>query len=107
MVRRLTRLESKVPAKEKASAALSSLLAAALLTGLKATVGLMTGSLGMLSEAAHSALDFVAALATYLSVRLADRPADSSHTFGHGKFEQLSALVETGLLLITCAWIAY
>lgn len=107
MVTRLARVETKVPAREKASVALSSLFAAALLTGLKASVGIMTGSLGMLSEAAHSALDFVAALATYVSVRLADRPADSSHPFGHGKFEQLSALVETGLLLITCAWIAF
>jgi cation diffusion facilitator family transporter len=107
MVSRFARLEFKVPAKEKASVALSSLLAAALLTALKAAVGLTTGSLGLLSEAAHSALDFVAALTTYLSVRLADKPADSSHPFGHGKFEHLSALVETGLLLITCAWIAF
>jgi cation diffusion facilitator family transporter len=105
MVTRLARLETTLPAREKASVALSSLVAAALLTGLKGAVGIMTGSLGLLSEAAHSGLDFIAALTTYLSVRLADKPADSSHPFGHGKFEQLSALVETGLLLITCAGI--
>lgn len=85
--------------------ALSSLGAAALLTGLKTTVGLLTGSLGILSEAAHSALDLIAALITYISVRESDKPADPSHPFGHGKFEQLSAFIETGLLLVTCAWI--
>jgi cation diffusion facilitator family transporter len=94
-----------VPAREKASVALASLLTAALLTGLKLVVGFATGSLGILSEGAHSALDFVAALVTYVSVRVADRPADYSHPFGHGKVEHLSALVETGLLLATCAWI--
>lgn len=81
------------------------MLAAALLTILKTAVGLLTGSLGILSEAAHSALDLVAALVTYISVRLADRPADSSHPFGHGKFEHLSAFIQTGLLLLTCVWI--
>ncbi|MGH9327684.1 MAG: cation-efflux pump [Terriglobia bacterium] len=89
----------------KQSVALGSLLAAALLTILKTVVGLMTGSLGILSEAAHSALDLVAAVVTLISVRLADRPADASHPFGHGKFEQLSAFVQTGLLLVTCVWI--
>lgn len=89
----------------KQSVALSSLVAAALLTLLKTAVGLLTGSLGILSEAAHSALDLVAALVTYISVRLADRPADSSHPFGHGKFEHLSAFIQTGLLLLTCIWI--
>lgn len=105
MVTRSARLEAELPSKEKRAVAVSSLIAAAFLTALKAAVGVMTGSLGMLSEAAHSALDFVAALATYISVRLSDKPADSSHPFGHGKFEHLSAFIETGLLLITCAWI--
>lgn len=101
------RLAVEIPAREKQSVALASLFAAALLTGLKMIVGLTTGSLGILSEAAHSALDLVAALVTYISVRLADRPADSSHPFGHGKFEHLSAFIETALLLITCAWIVW
>jgi cation diffusion facilitator family transporter len=105
MVSSLPRLETEIPSREKRSVALVSLLAAGFLSVLKLVVGLMTGSLGMLSEAAHSALDSVAALATYLSVRLADKPADPSHPFGHGKFEHLSAFIETGLLLITCAWI--
>lgn len=67
----------------------------------------MTGSLGILSEAAHSGLDLVAALVTWFAVRVSDRPADSSHHYGHGKVENLSALVEILLLLLTCAWIIY
>lgn len=95
----------QVPTEEKQAVALSSLGAAALLTALKTVVGLTTGSLGILSEAAHSGLDLVAALITFVSVRESDKPADPSHPFGHGKFEQLSAFIETGLLLVTCAWI--
>lgn len=94
---------TSVPAREKRSVALSSLVAATLLTALKVVVGVLTGSLGILSEAAHSGLDLVAAAITYLSVRLADRPADLDHPFGHGKFEHLSAFFQTGLLLVTCA----
>lgn len=85
--------------------ALSSVAAAALLTTLKAAVGLLTGSLGILSEAAHSALDLVAAVITYTSVRVADKPADPEHPFGHGKVEHLSAFVQTGLLAVTSVWI--
>lgn len=85
--------------------ALTSVLAAGLLTVFKLGVGVLTGSLGILSEAAHSGLDLLAAMATYLSVRVADRPADDTHPFGHGKVEHLSALLETALLLVTCALI--
>jgi cation diffusion facilitator family transporter len=79
--------------------------AAAVLTALKAAVGLLTGSLGILSEAAHSALDLVAAVITYTSVRVADQPADPEHPFGHGKVEHLSAFVQTALLAVTSVWI--
>lgn len=96
---------ASLPTREKQSVALSSVIAAAVLTTLKLVVGLLTGSLGILSEAAHSGLDLVAAAVTYVSVRLADRPADSTHPFGHGKIEHLSAFAETGLLLATCLWI--
>lgn len=96
-----------VPAREKQSVALSSLLAAGALTTLKLVVGVLTGSLGILSEAAHSGLDFLAAAITYLSVRIADQPADPSHPFGHGKVEHLSAFVQTALLAVTSAWIVF
>lgn len=93
--------------KEKRAAALSSVVAAVLLTGLKLVVGLLTGSLGILAEAAHSGLDLVAALVTFFAVRLSDRPPDKRHLYGYGKVENLSALVETLLLLVTCIWIIY
>jgi cation diffusion facilitator family transporter len=93
--------------KEKRSAALSSVMAAVFLTVLKVIVGLLTGSLGILAEAAHSGLDLVAALVTFFAVRLSDRPPDEDHLYGHGKIENLSALIETLLLLLTCVWIIY
>jgi cation diffusion facilitator family transporter len=92
---------------EKRAAAGTSVLAAIVITGLKTVVGITTGSLGILSEAAHSALDLIAALLTYLSVGVSDEPADADHQYGHGKVENFSAFVETGLLLVTCAWIIY
>jgi cation diffusion facilitator family transporter len=90
---------------EKNSAALNSVAAAFLLTGLKVVVGLLSGSMGILAEAAHSGLDLAAALVTCLAVRAASKPPDRDHAYGHGKVENLSALVETLLLLATCAWI--
>lgn len=93
--------------KEKNKVAFLSVLAAIFLTGFKLVVGLLTGSLGILSEALHSALDFVAAAITWIAVRLSDKPADQDHHYGHGKIENLSALIETLLLLITCVWIIY
>lgn len=92
---------------EKKSAASSSVIAAVGLTSIKLVIGLLTGSLGILSEAAHSGLDLVAAGMTLLAVRVSDRPADKGHAYGHGKVENLSALFETLLLLITCVWIVY
>jgi cation diffusion facilitator family transporter len=91
--------------REKQSVALTSLLAAVGLTALKIVVGVTTGSLGILAEAAHSGLDLVASLLTFLAVRVSARPADRTHLYGHGKVENLSALFETVLLLATCAWI--
>jgi cation diffusion facilitator family transporter len=93
--------------REKANVALSSLLAAILLTALKLVVGIATQSLGILSEAAHSALDLLAAGVTFWAVKVSGRPPDRQFTYGHGKFENLSALFETALLLVTCVWIVY
>lgn len=93
--------------REKGLAAASSVGAAIFLTAMKLVIGLATGSLGILAEAAHSALDLVAAVITFFAVRVSDRPADETHPYGHGKVENLSALAETFLLLLTCAWIIY
>jgi cation diffusion facilitator family transporter len=92
---------------EKKRVALTSVFAAVLLTGSKTVIGVLTGSLGILSEALHSGLDLIAAVITYFSVRVSDRPADEDHHYGHGKIENFSALVETLLLFITCIWIVY
>jgi cation diffusion facilitator family transporter len=91
--------------REKHQAALSSVVAAICLTLLKLVVGILTGSLGILAEALHSGLDLVAAAVTLFAVRVSGRPADREHTYGHGKVENLSALFETLLLLVTCVWI--
>src|SRR5437868_15299792 len=92
---------------EKRRVALNSVLAAGVITALKFFVGISTFSLGILSEAAHSTLDFIAAIITLMSVRVSDKPADADHQYGHGKVENFSAFLETGLLLLTCIWIVY
>ncbi len=92
---------------KKTSVALNSVIASIALTILKLVVGLATGSMGILSEAAHSSLDFGAALLTLFAVRVGDKEADERHHYGHQKVESVSALIETGLLFLTSAWIIY
>src|SRR5215472_7653255 len=98
---------ARVMRREKRSVARNSVAAAVVITTLKLVVGLATGSLGILSEAAHSGLDLIASVVTLFSVRVSDKPADAEHQYGHGKVENFSAFVETGLLLLTCLWIIY
>jgi cation diffusion facilitator family transporter len=74
---------------------------------LKVFLTMATGSLGVLSEAMHSSLDLVAAIITFLSVRVSDRPADSDHTYGHGKVENFAAFAETGLLVLTAVYVIW
>ena len=90
----------------KRSAAQASMFAALGITLLKLLTGVLTGSLGMLSEAAHSFIDLIASGITLLTVRVADRPADEEHNYGHGKLENLSAAFETVLMVASCLWIA-
>src|SRR6266568_1209472 len=84
----------------KQRVALSSIAASAGLTVAKAVVGFATGSLAILSEAAHSLLDLAATVMTYFAVRVSDKPADAEHHYGHGKVESVSALAETALLFV-------
>jgi len=91
----------------KRRVALQSMLAALAMTLLKLAAGLLSGSLGVLSDAAHSGLDLAGSALTLFSVRVSDKPADDTHTYGHAKFENLSAFVEAGLMLVSCAWIVY
>jgi cation diffusion facilitator family transporter len=93
--------------REKRMAALGSVGSAVVLVTLKVFLAAITGSLGILSEAMHSILDLVAAVITYLSVRVSDKPADAQHLYGHGKVESFSAFVETGLLLLTAVYIIW
>src|SRR5512141_1243665 len=90
---------------EKRGVALNSVFAALGITVFKVVVGVTTGSLGILSEAAHSGLDLVAAVVTLFSVRVSDKPADADHPYGHEKVENFSAFIETALLFLTCIWI--
>ncbi len=96
-----------IATKEKENIAITSVIAAVFLTSFKLVIGILTGSLGILSEALHSALDMVAAIITLYAVKHSDKPADQEHQFGHGKIENYSAFVETFLLVVTCVWIIY
>ncbi|MGH9732676.1 MAG: cation diffusion facilitator family transporter, partial [Candidatus Acidiferrales bacterium] len=94
-----------IAVQEKKRVALVSIGAAVVLVSLKVFLSVRTGSLGILSEALHSSLDLLAAILTYFSVRISDKPADADHTYGHAKFESVSAFVETALLLMTAVYI--
>src|SRR5713101_4450265 len=102
-------MEALLPgeSREKKRAALLSVGSALLLVSLKAFLVIRTGSLGVLSEALHSGLDLIAAVITFLSIRVSDQPADERHPYGHGKFENFSAFVETALLVVTALYIIY
>ena len=91
----------------KSSAALSSVLAAFGITLLKLITGVLTGSLGMLGEAAHSGIDLIAATVTLFTVRVSDLPADAEHNYGHGKLESVSAGVEILLMTASAVWVGY
>src|SRR5258707_13649664 len=92
---------------EKERVGSGSVGASAALTIAKGVVGLSTGSLAILSEAAHSLIDLAATLMTYFAVRIADRPADEEHHYGHGKVENVSALAETALLFVLSGGVAW
>ncbi len=92
---------------EKQSVALVSMLASAVLAGAKFIAALSTGSLGILSEAIHSVIDFGTTIVTFFAVRWGDRPADEEHHYGHAKIESVAALIATGLLFLTTGWIAW
>src|SRR5450631_1692088 len=85
---------------DKEKVALGSMVASAGLTIAKGIVGVLTGSLALLSEAAHSLIDFGATVMTYFAVRISGKPADEEHHYGHGKVESVSALAETALLFV-------
>src|SRR6185437_7958790 len=91
----------------KERVALTSIAASGGLTLAKAIVGVLSGSLALLSEAAHSAIDFAATVMTWYAVRISGKPADEEHHYGHGKVESVAALIETGLLFVLSAFVIY
>jgi cation diffusion facilitator family transporter len=93
--------------REKKRAALESVGSSLLLVFMKVALAVSTGSLGILSEALHSSLDLVSTVITYLSVRIADKPADADHQFGHAKVENFSSLIVTGLLVLAAMYIIW
>lgn len=94
-------------AEQKEAAALASIAASTGLTLAKAVVAVLTGSLGLLSEAIHGLLDVGATVMTWFAVRIAEEPADDLHQYGHAKIEGVAALVETGLLFVASGWIIW
>lgn len=91
----------------KVKAATLSVVSNSSLVAMKLAVGLATGSISILSEAAHSALDLFAAIIAFLSVRASGRPADKEHPFGHGKIENLSGAIEAVLILFAAILIIH
>lgn len=84
-----------------------SVLSNTLLVVLKLVVGIFSGSISIISEAAHSAVDLLAALIAFFAVRKASEPPDKQHAYGHGKFENLSAAAEAFLIVLVAVWIVF
>jgi cation diffusion facilitator family transporter len=93
--------------KQKSSVALLSIVSNSILVILKAITGIVTGSISVLSEAAHSAMDLVASIIAFFAVRISAKRPDAEHPFGHGKVEDISALAEALLIFVAAIWIIY
>jgi cation diffusion facilitator family transporter len=89
----------------KVKVARLSILSNTTLIILKLVVGLLSGSVSIISEAIHSSIDIVAASIAYFSVRVSDNPPDSRHPYGHGKIENISGVIEALLIFIAAGWI--
>jgi cation diffusion facilitator family transporter len=92
---------------KKISIARLSVASNTLLIGMKLVVGIISGSVSIISEAIHSTMDLLAAIIAFLSVKISDKPADSKHPYGHGKFENVSGVIEAILIFIAAGWIIY
>lgn len=93
--------------KRKERVAILSVMSNSLLVVFKLIVGLLIGSVAIISEAIHSAMDLLASFIALFSVKKSYLPADDTHPFGHGKFESISGLVEAALIFIAAFWIIY
>ncbi len=106
-LRRKVQAESASNHRKKRHAAFFSILSNGLLVMLKLIVGFWSGSVSVLSEAAHSATDLLASIIAFLSVRAADNPPDEDHPYGHGKIESISGLLEALLIFLAAFYIIY
>lgn len=93
--------------KKKSSVALLSVISNTVLVLLKLIVGIMIGSVSVISEAIHSSVDLLAAIIALLAVRASGKPADTEHPFGHGKFENMSGTIEALLIFLAAGWIIF
>lgn len=93
--------------RRKSGVAALSVASNTLLVVMKVIVGLMTGAVSILSEAIHSAVDLVASVIAFLAVRTSAKPADTHHPFGHGKYENLSGVIEALLIFVAALWIIF
>ena len=85
--------------------AILSIISNSFIVLLKLVVGIITGSVAIISEAIHSLLDLIASVIAFFSVKISNRPPDKEHPYGHGKFENISGTVETILIFIAGIWI--
>jgi cation diffusion facilitator family transporter len=100
-------MDAVEPTAQKLRASSVSVYVNVMLLSIKIVVGVLTGSLGILAEVAHSLLDLAASGFAYLGIKSANVPPDAEHLYGHEKYEPLSSLIQTALLAITCIWIFY
>ena len=92
---------------KKTKAARLSVFSNAFLVIMNLTVGLISGSVSIMSEAIHTFIDMLAAIMAYFSVKVSDKPADEQHPYGHGKYENISGVVEALLIFVASGWIIY
>lgn len=92
---------------EKQRIAGISVISAIFLTGSELIIGIVTGSLGLLSIALYSGLNLVTGIITFFLIQISDNPPDKEHNFGHGKIDTLISFLMTILQFITCIWIIY
>jgi len=92
---------------EKIKVARLSIISNSSLIIMKLAIGIITGSVSIISEAIHSTMDLLAAIIAFFSVKVSDQPPDKQHPYGHGKFENISGVIEAILIFIASLWIIY
>jgi cation diffusion facilitator family transporter len=92
---------------EKVKTARLSIISNSFLICMKVVVGFISGSVSIISEAIHSGIDLIASIIAYFSVRISDNPPDERHPYGHGKYENISGVIEAMLIFVAAGWILF